>query len=177
MSLRASSGDAVAASAERFDRHTAVDRHGPRRWRADIDDRLTGFGGIHGGYLAAIALRAMMRIAGDETRRPRSLRLNLFAPTKPAPLDLRPQIDHSGSSTVAVSVALEQETRTTGRASALFGRPGPAVEYLGDAMPQVPPPEDCPALRGPVPEVPVGRLVEHRRQLHRCRSPAPPGPS
>src|SRR5271170_2932364 len=66
------------ASGSTFDAHTAVqdDVIGP--WRADIAPELSGFAGTHGGYVAAIALRAMMLTVRDPQRPPRSLTVHLL---------------------------------------------------------------------------------------------------
>jgi acyl-CoA thioesterase len=146
-----------------FDQHTAVedDRLGP--WQAQIAPELSGFGGAHGGYLAAIALRAMTNLAADPARAPHSLSLQLFAPVKPGVLHLHPRREYAGSSITATSLRIEQHGQATGAAHALFGLSRPALARQDLRMPEVPPPEQCqPLLDKPAPDALAGLQVEHR---------------
>ena len=70
-----------------FDTRTAVidDVSGP--WRAPVDEGLSGFGAMHGGYLAALALRAMTKTVADPSREPRSLALHLLGRVEPGSVD------------------------------------------------------------------------------------------
>ena len=154
----------VAAPPGTFDRHTAVEDDWIGRWRAHIEEGLSGIGGgAHGGYLAAIALRAMAKAAGDPTRRVRSLGIQLLSRVEPGTVELAPRIERAGSSISAVSLRIEQHGQAAGHARALFGAPSPALGYSGAAMPDVPPPERCrPLFDKPASEAGVGLLVEHR---------------
>jgi acyl-CoA thioesterase len=152
----------VSYASTAFDNHTAVkdDRTGASR--ATVAAELTGFGGTHGGYLAAIVLRAMARLVHDPERTARSLGLDLLAPVKPGALELWPTLDRTGSSTSGVTLRLEQDGKTVGTAHALFGSPRPSLQYLGVEMPDVPPPEACaPIAEKPAPDA-LAALVEHR---------------
>lgn len=146
-----------------FDLHTAVEDDGIGSWRAIITRELGGFGGTHGGYVAAIALRAMARLVGDRQRTARSLGLGLLAPIVPGALELRPRCERDGSSTSAIASRLEQDGAVVGSSRALFGSARPSLEYLGLQMPDVQPPEKCePLKKDPAPDAPAGLLLEHR---------------
>lgn len=152
----------VSYASTAFDNHTAVEDHRIGAWRATVAAELTGFGGTHGGYLAAIVLRAMARLVRDPERTARSLGLDLLAPVKPGVLELWPRLDRTGSSTSGVTLRLEQDGETVGTARALFGSPRPSLEYMGVEMPDVPPPEACaPIAEKPAPDALAG-LLEHR---------------
>lgn len=146
-----------------FDTHTAIEDDRIGAWRATIAPELSGFGGTHGGYLAAIALRAMWRLVHDPQRKVRSLGIELLAPVEPGVIELWPRLERAGSSISGPTLWLEQAGQTVGTAHALFGSPRPSSEYLGVHMPDVPPPEAChPISEKPAPDARAGLLVEHR---------------
>lgn len=146
-----------------FDTHTAVEDDRIGAWRAVIAPELTGFGGTHGGYLAAIVLRAMARLVPDPEHTVRSLGVELLAPVKPGVLELSPKLERAGSSISGVTLRLEQDGHTVGTAHGLFGSPRASLEYFGVEMPTVPPPEGCrPIGEKPAPDALAGLLIEHR---------------
>lgn len=142
-----------------FDLHTAVQLDPPQ---ALIEPRLSGFGGAHGGYIAAIALRAMGQALADE-RAPRSLSLHLLAAIEAGTVDLEPRVERQGSSLSSTSLRIEQGGATVATALASFGQARPSVAYEGLEMPAVPAPEECsPIGEKPAPDAEVGLFVEHR---------------
>jgi acyl-CoA thioesterase len=145
-----------------FDVHTAVEGV-IRPWRATIEPEISGFGGAHGGYLSAIALRAMAKVVTDPERVPRSLSLHLLAAVDAGRIGLHPHVQRSGGSMTEVSLRVAQGTATVGTALAAFGRARPSLQHAGAVMPDVPPPEQCdPLFSKPVAEAQAGYLVEHR---------------
>jgi len=146
-----------------FDTHTAVEVDQAGTWTARLAPELTGFGGTHGGYIAAIALRSMTMVVGEATRTPRSLTIQLLASLEPGRVSLLPSPERHGSSMSAASVRIEQRGELRCSALALFGSSRPSISYLGIEMPNVPGPERCePLLDKPAPEARAGLLVEHR---------------
>jgi acyl-CoA thioesterase len=126
-----------------------------------LDASRTGFGGIHGGHLAAVALGAMASLAGGD-RPPRSLTLALLSSITGGELRVLPTIEHAGRTLTAATVRLRQNGTTAATGMAIFGaaRPGPA--RLDRSMPNVPPPEECqPLAAKPVPGS-DGLGIEHR---------------
>lgn len=116
-----------------------------------LDGRQMGFGGIHGGHLAASALRVM---AGQlrARRPPRSLTAALLASVAAGTLEIEAHLERDGGTISATSARLSQNGLTVGTAMALFGDAEPGPERLDRRMPDVPPPEDCQPLgQTPVP--------------------------
>lgn len=144
-----------------FDAQTAVldDTFGP--WTAEVGDEISGFGGTHGGYVAALALRAMRRAAGDRT--PRSLTVHLLDRIAPGALELHARLDREGATMSAASLRAEQDGAPVATALAAFGDARPGIDHQTLAMPAVPAPQACrPLLDKPVPQARAGLLVEHR---------------
>lgn len=169
MSARAGAAIPPAGIAAGFDRHTALRRTaagGELRaasWQAHIEPELRGFGGAHGGYVSAIAVRALSDLVDDPARLPRALTVQLTAPIAPGILELRGERGRTGSSISAVSLVIEQAGERRGAAWAVFGRSRRSLRYLGRVMPSVPPPEACPPIgEKPAPEASAGIFVEHR---------------
>ena len=146
-----------------FDTFTAVEEDVLGPYRATVDPGMTGFKGAHGGYLMAIALRAMSNAVGDPTRVPRSLTAYLLAPVEPGPIDLHARVDRAGGSMSTASTRLEQDSAVGAIAIASFGRASESIAHIDRVMPQVAPPEDLePLFAKPVPEADAGLQVEHR---------------
>jgi acyl-CoA thioesterase len=146
-----------------FDAHTAVHDEAIGAWRAEIGAELSGFGGAHGGYVTAIALRALTQIVADTRRTPRSLTVHLLAAITPGPLELHPRLDRAGSTMSSASLRIEREEATLATALASFGQARSSLEHAPAGMPDVPAPEDCRALiEKPVEQARAGLLVEHR---------------
>jgi acyl-CoA thioesterase len=147
-----------------FDALTAISAApdgGPAR--ASVDPAVSGFGGAHGGYVAAIALRALRALVPDGERAARTLAVHLLAPVRPGGLDVHRRLEREGRSMAGASARLEQQGRTVATALASFGRAAPSLTHDGLRMPAVPPPEELePLFAKPVPDARAGLLVEHR---------------
>src|SRR5262245_52650540 len=126
-----------------------------------LDPALTGFGGIHGGHLAAVALETATSLAGGD-RPPRSFTLCFMSPIAGGELEVVPEIEHAGRTLTVATVRLRQHGTTAATGMAIFGatRPGPA--RVDRHMPQVPPPEDCLPLPAPLVPGSDGLGIEHR---------------
>ncbi|MBI5105733.1 MAG: thioesterase family protein [Solirubrobacterales bacterium] len=149
--------DAPAGS--RFDRHTAV-QDGVR---AEVDGSWSGYLGAHGGYVAAIALRAARYAVDDCCRAPRALTVSLLEPVAAGRVDLDPRLERHGGSVSTVTVRAEQDGRPVALALATFGAERAGLAHAADAMPSVAPPEDCAPLGGrPVPQADMSQYVEYR---------------
>jgi len=72
-----------------------------------LDASRAGFGGIHGGHLAAVALGAMASLVGGD-RPPRSLTLALLSPIAGGELGVLPKIEHAGRTLTAATVRLRR---------------------------------------------------------------------
>lgn len=147
-----------------FELHTAVTSAANGRRTAHIAPEIGGFGaGAHGGYLAAIALRALADEVGTADRLPRSLTVHMLAAAKPGAIDLQARVVREGSTMTSATATIEIAGAPVAVALASFGQPRSSLVDLGIDMPALPGPEDCvPLWDKPAPEVAAVMLVEHR---------------
>jgi acyl-CoA thioesterase len=146
-----------------FDRDTAAEPASGGGWTARFGSHLIGFGGTHGGYVTALALRAMAAHVGDPARTPRSLTSHLLARVRPGAVQLFPRTDRTGETISSAALSMQQDGRVVATALATFGKPRQSAAYLGLAMPDVPPAAECrPLIDKPVADARAGLLVEHR---------------
>lgn len=131
--------------------------------QAQVTSSATGFSGAHGGYVGALALRALSDVVGDRERRPRTLNLQLLVPIDAGALQLEPRLERRGRSVTVASVRLTNGGESVALARGLFGRSAGGDTRTDVEMPTVPDPEDCrPLFDKPVPQASAGLLVEHR---------------
>lgn len=151
----------------RFDRDTAVRRIEPPIGRSGHPLATASFEagiaagwragrGPHGGYLAAILLRALTETIEDPTRTPRSLTIHYARAPSTGPAFIHTTLERQGRSLSTLSARLEQEGRVMALALAAFSTPwhAPAAGEL--PMPEVAPPDlerrDTPRLFEGAPE-------------------------
>ena len=129
----------------RFDTDTAVWPIGENRFETRIDPGWWVVAGPNGGYVAAILLRALGLAQGDPTRAPRSLTIHYTSPPEAGPAALETRIERAGRSLTTVSGRLLQGGKLRALALGAFSteREGPA--FTEARMPEVLPPERCPA--------------------------------
>lgn len=128
----------------------------------ELAPELRGFGGIHGGHLAAIALEHAAHAVADPARSPRALTLTLASAATGGALEVDATVAHAGGSLSATSVRLAQGGRVAALGVATFGAARPGITRDDRRMPAVPPPEDCaPLVEAPVAEA-QGLPIEHR---------------
>ncbi|HTA96864.1 MAG TPA: thioesterase family protein [Solirubrobacteraceae bacterium] len=160
-----------------FDRDTAV-----RRLEAGADDGAQAAGGTlfaadiasgwragrgpHGGYLAAMLLRALTAAVDDPDRTPRSLTIHYTRAPEPGPIEIRTTVERAGRSLSTLSARMEQAGRTTALALAAFSVPWRAPEANELPMPELGPPDEerisTPKLFKGAPEF-TGHLVMQPR--------------
>jgi len=135
-----------------FDRDTAV-----RELSRDGDDGRGGGGasfvadispdwragrGPHGGYLAAIILRALVETIAEPARTPRSLTIHYARAPKPGRATIAATIERAGRSLSTLSARVEQDGSLVALALAAFSLPWNAASELAELpMPDVAPPE------------------------------------
>lgn len=141
--------DEPAASLTKFDRDTAV-------WREDAEDGAESgrgralFGaeiapdwragrGPHGGYLAAILLRALIESVADETRAPRSLTIHYAQAPKPGPVQIATTIERQGRSLSTLSARMHQGEELIALVLGAFSVPWGGPEISQVQMPNVEP--------------------------------------
>jgi acyl-CoA thioesterase len=108
---------------------TAVAPLGDGRFAAEILEEWWGGAGPHGGYVAAIVLRALVAALDDPARPPRSLTLHFLSPPAVGPCEVAVTTERAGRSLSALSARLEQEGRVRVLALAAFSGPWPALEH------------------------------------------------
>jgi acyl-CoA thioesterase len=159
-----------------FDRETAVVPMGDGVYRADLSPAWSVHRGPNGGYLAAVALRALKDAVGDPERSPRSLTIHYAAPPEaPGLLDVVIRVERAGRSLTSLSARLVQGDRLIGLALAAFSRPRPGPEFCDLVPPgDVPSPEECtPRRLTNDPSIPMPAIA--RRWETRWAVGAPPG--
>jgi acyl-CoA thioesterase len=139
-----------------FDRDTAVElqeRDGDTlRFTADVADGWRAGRGPHGGYLAAMLLRALTLAVAEPARAPRSLTIHYARAPQPGPVSITTVLEREGRSLSTLSARMEQDGRLTALVLAAFSLPWSAPEISDLAMPEVAPPA---AVREP------GNLLAH----------------
>jgi acyl-CoA thioesterase len=128
--------------ATEFDRTTAVRPLGDGAYEGVVDERWNVIRGPHGGYIAAMVLRALTHEVGDESRAPRSL--TVYYPAAPAagPVTIRARVERSGRSMTTLSARMEQAGEPVVLATAAYSAPWPeAVGFDNAERPDVPGPD------------------------------------
>lgn len=136
----------------RFERDTAVTPQGDGVFSATLDRGWWIVAGPNGGYLAATLLRALDAAQGDPERAARSLTIHYLAAPAEGPVRIETGIERTGGALTSVSGRMLQGDRPIALSLAAFSKPRRSGVALADArMPEMPPPDGCPAL----PETPI----------------------
>lgn len=102
-------------------------------WRAGV--------GPHGGYLAAILLRALIASVDNSARAPRSLTIHYASSPKPGPVEIHVRVEREGRSLSTLSARMIQEGSLVALALAAFSIPWQAPDAGEIPMPDVAPPD------------------------------------
>jgi acyl-CoA thioesterase len=97
--------------------------------------------GPHGGYIAAILLRALTETVAEPRRAPRSLTIHYARAPAPGPVAIHTTIERAGRSLSTLSARMEQEGKLLALALAAFSVPWSAPEIDDLPMPEVAPPD------------------------------------
>lgn len=135
---------AAPGSAGAFAADTAVERVGEGRWRGELSERWASLVGIHGGYVAAVAARAIAGTVDDPDRPLRTLSAQFLRSPRPGPVDVDVVVERRGRTLVFTSARVHQQDRSlvlvratsAGSAEGLAyddhpPRPGPAAPPAG----------------------------------------------
>jgi acyl-CoA thioesterase len=131
-----------------FDADTALAPVGDGRWHATVPASWFVVSGPNGGFLAALAVKALREIVDAP---PRSLTLHYLAAPAEGPIEVAAAVERAGRTTSFARLTFEQEGRPVCVALAACaelrdGQP----EWDDTVPPDVPPPEDCePLATGP----------------------------
>jgi acyl-CoA thioesterase len=97
--------------------------------------------GPHGGYIAAMLLRALVETVADPARAPRSLTVHYPRAPEPGPVDIRTVVEREGRSLSTLSARMEQDGKLIALVLAAFSVPWSAPEIADLPMPDVAPPD------------------------------------
>jgi acyl-CoA thioesterase len=137
-----------------FERDTAIRPAGDGLYEGAVAEGWEVLRGPHGGYVAAIVVRALEAELGDPGRQARSLTIHFTAPPQPGPVQIRCRVERAGRSLSTVSARMEQDGRPMALALAAFSVPWPEAVGYSLEPPDVAPPEDVEVVvwRKPMPE-------------------------
>jgi acyl-coenzyme A thioesterase PaaI-like protein len=134
-----------------FDRDTAVRQQSHDgmvfAFAADVSPEWRAGRGPHGGYLAAMLLRALVKTIaasspeGDADRSPRSLTIHYARAPDPGPVTIHTSIERSGRSLSTLSARMEQDGKLVALALAAFSVPWSAQDIADLPMPEVAAPD------------------------------------
>jgi len=153
---QAESPAAAVSSGGAFERDTAV-RLEQRseeacRFGALVSGEWRAGRGPHGGYLAAMILRALTEAIAQPARAPRSLTVHYVSQPQPGPALIETRLERSGRSLSTLSARMEQDGRLVALALSAFSVPWSAPEINEVVMPDV---------AGADPEREPGTIVAH----------------
>ncbi|HWX74368.1 MAG TPA: thioesterase family protein [Solirubrobacteraceae bacterium] len=130
-----------------FDRDTAVrrlasedrgdGRPGGASFAAEIAPEWCINGRPHGGYLAAIIVRALLETVADPLRAPRSLTIHFLRPPRPGAVRIEAATERAGGSLSTLSGRVEQDEEPIALALAAFSLPRASIEVAELPMPAV----------------------------------------
>jgi acyl-CoA thioesterase len=143
----ASATQGAGAAPGAFDRDTAVhelsrsaDEQIVRvEFSADVSPDWRAGRGPHGGYLAAMLLRALVETVADPARSPRSLTIHYARAPQPASVAITATIERAGRSLSTLSARMEQDGKLIALALAAFSVPWSAPQIAELPMPDVAP--------------------------------------
>src|SRR5438270_11831615 len=98
-----------AAMATAFQRDTAVVRAADGSFTGTVSEGWRAGRGPHGGYVAAMILRAAMAGVDDADRRPRSLTVHYARAPAPGPVRIAVTVERAGRSLSTVSARMDQD--------------------------------------------------------------------
>ncbi len=122
-----------------FEDDTAVAEILPGRFSVELFERWWVGRGPNGGYVAALMLNAMSRVAAQP---PRSLSVHFLNTPSTGTAEIEVTVERRGRSTAFLSARLIQGGEVQGKAMAVFSdqRRGPSFDHT--VMPDVPAPEE-----------------------------------
>lgn len=127
--------------AQGFRQATAVERRHDGRYAAEVHDGWDIGGHANGGYVLALAGRAMADAAG---RPPLTITAHYLAPAPPGPCEIHVEPVRVGQRLATYTGSLVQGDRELIRVLGTFGAPQrSAARYIDGAPPELPPYDQC----------------------------------
>lgn len=96
----------------RFAADTAVVGIGAGRWEAELSERWSSLVGIHGGYVTAIAARAIAEAIRDPAKPMRTLSAQFLRSLRPGRVEIDVEVERQGRALAFVSARVRQRDRT-----------------------------------------------------------------
>jgi acyl-CoA thioesterase len=128
-----------------FDRDTAVRLEHGSEWEttfsAEVSPEWRAGRGPHGGYLAAMLLRALIETVADPARSPRSLTIHYPRAPEPGPVTIQTRVERAGRSLSTLSARMEQSGTLIALVISAFSVAWDAPEISDLRMPNVPGPD------------------------------------
>jgi acyl-CoA thioesterase len=146
---------------------SAVTPAGAGTWKAEVQADWDIFGVANGGYLMAIAARAMSEAAGG--RLPVSVTAHFTRPVSAGPIEVSVDAVKQGRtfSTMRARVSTDADSLSL---LGSFAEPGSLDAddlYVAAMPPEMPPPEECPrALPSPDGPLPPPLLAQFEERIH-----------
>ncbi len=125
-----------------FDRDTAVTRVDDGRFSATVATGWRAGVGPHGGYVAAMLMKALIETVDDAERAPRSLTIHYASSPKPGPVQIAVTVEREGRSLSTLSARMTQDGMLFALALAAFSVPWRAPDVGEIPMPDVAPPDE-----------------------------------
>jgi acyl-CoA thioesterase len=122
----------------KFETDTAVALRAPGSFAAHIDPAWWVYRGPHGGYVAAIVMRAMAQAVADSGRAARSFTIHYLQPPGEGPVQVDTNVEREGRSMSNVSARLLQDGTVVAIALGAFSAARSAPEYSELSAPEVP---------------------------------------
>ena len=132
----------MTTSPTSFEATSAVRESRAGVFEADIDERWWVVRGPHGGYLAAIILRALLEVQPDPSRHVRSFTTHFVAAPTAGHLEIHASIERTGRSMTFASARAVQGNRPIALALAAFSVPWAGLEFDDNPAPEVPGPDE-----------------------------------
>jgi acyl-CoA thioesterase len=143
-----------------------LSREGAQRvFAADVSPTWRAGRGPHGGYIAAMLMRALIASVDDGSRAPRALTIHYARAPVPGAVTIATVLEREGRSLSTLSARMEQEGKLIALVLSAFSRAWSGPEYAEEPLPDVAPP-DTERISGPfVPGAPPfgEHLVLQRR--------------
>ena len=120
-------------------RDSRAERAGRMSFAAEISPDWQAGRGPHGGYLAAMLLRALTETVAEPARAPRSLTIHYARAPKPGPVSIHTVIERQGRSLSTLSARMERDGSLIALVLAAFSVAWRAPEIVEMQMPEVAP--------------------------------------
>ena len=125
-----------------FEQQTAIEETQPGVYSGHVHPGWWVVRGPHGGYLAAMILRAMTARLDDPARPPRSFTTHFASAPEEGPLEISTEIERQGRSMTSLSARMQQGDKLVALSLAAFSSARPGFEFDDAPMPETGTPDD-----------------------------------